>query len=47
MIKVAGSIRRSFIFPAELPVAFAYYGDLGRVLTYLLHVFLVRAFAYD
>lgn len=47
MIKVAGSIRRSFTFPAELPVAFAYYGDLGRLLPYLPHIFLVRTYRYD
>jgi hypothetical protein len=47
MIKVAGSIRRSFTFPAELPLAFAYYGDLGRLLTYLPHIFLVQAYGVD
>ena len=47
MIKIAGSIHRSFIFPAELPLAFAYYSDLGRILTYLPHIFLVRAYAYN
>lgn len=47
MIKIVGSTRRSFIFPAELPAAFAYYSDLGRILTYLPHISLMRAFAYD
>lgn len=47
MIEVAGSTHRSFTFPAELPIAFAYYGDLGRVLNYLPHIFLVQAFKYD
>jgi len=47
MIKVAGSIQRSFTFPAELPVAFAYYADLGRILTYLPHIFLVQAYRRD
>lgn len=47
MIKIAGSIHRSFIFPAELPLAFAYYSDLGRILTYLPHIFLVRAYAVN
>lgn len=47
MIKVAGSYHRSFTFPAELPLAFTYYGDLGRILPYLPHIFLVQAYRYD
>jgi hypothetical protein len=47
MIKVSGSVRRTFTVPAELPVAFAYYADLGRILNYLPHIFLVRAYQYD
>jgi hypothetical protein len=47
MIKVAGVIERSFTFPAELPTAFVYYGDLGRVLTYLPHILLVEVYRYD
>jgi hypothetical protein len=47
MIKIAGSVHRSFTFPAELPLAFTYYSDLGRILTYLPHISLVRAYAYN
>jgi len=47
MIRVAGSARRSFIFPAELPVAYAYYADIGRVLSYLPHICLARTFGPD
>jgi hypothetical protein len=47
MIKVAGSYRRSFTFPAELPLAFTFYSDLGRILPYLPHIFLVQAYRYD
>jgi hypothetical protein len=47
MIKIAGSHQLSFAFPAELPIAFTYYSDLGRVLTYLPHIFLVQAYQYD
>jgi hypothetical protein len=47
MIRIAGSHQRVFTFPAELPIAFAYYSDLGRVLTYLPHIFLVQAYQYD
>jgi hypothetical protein len=47
MIEVVGSHHRTFAFPAELPIAFAYYSDLGRVLPYLPHIFLVQAYRYD
>jgi hypothetical protein len=47
MIKVAGSARRSFIFPGELPLAYAYYADVGRLLSYLPHICLVRAYGPD
>jgi hypothetical protein len=44
MIEVAGSSRRSFVFPAPLPVAYAYYADAGRLLSCLPHICLVRAY---
>jgi hypothetical protein len=47
MIKVTGSSSRSFIFPAELPLAYAYYADVSRLLTYLPHISMVRAYAAD
>ena len=47
MIKVAGSARRSFVFPGELPLAYAYYADVGRLLSYLPHICLVRAYGPD
>jgi hypothetical protein len=47
MIQVAASARRTFTFPAELPIAYAYYGDVGRVLTYLPHICMVRAYGPD
>jgi hypothetical protein len=47
MIKIVGSARRTFIFPADLPTAYAYYSDVSRVLTYLPYISLVRAYAYD
>jgi hypothetical protein len=47
MITVAGSIHRSFTFPAELPIAYCYFSDLGRVLSYLPHILLVREYGYD
>jgi len=47
MIRVAGSVHRSFVFPAELPLAYAYYADIGRVLSYLPHICLVRTYGPD
>jgi hypothetical protein len=47
MIEVAGSSRRSFVFPATLPVAYAYYADVARLLSDLPHVCLVRAYGPD
>jgi hypothetical protein len=47
MIEVLGSAKCVFTFPADLPIAYAYYGDVGRVLTYLPHIVLVRAYGPD
>jgi hypothetical protein len=47
MIKVYGSARRTFNFPADLPTAYAYCSDVERILTYLPHIFLVQAYAVD
>ena len=47
MIKVVGRAERSFVFPAELPIAYAYYGDVARLLNYLPHISLVRAYGPD
>jgi hypothetical protein len=47
MIRVAGSVQRSFVFPAERPLAYAYYADIGRVLSYLPHICLARTYGPD
>ena len=47
MIEVVGSSRRSFVFPATLPIAYAYYADVGRLLGYLPHIGLVRTYGPD
>lgn len=47
MIKVVGHAEQSFVFPAELPIAYAYYGDVARLLNYLPHISLVRAYGPD
>ena len=45
MIKVAGSTRRTFRFPAPLSVALAYYSDLPYILKFLPHISIVKRFA--
>jgi hypothetical protein len=47
MIRVAGSAHCSFLFPAELPLAYAYYADIGRVLRHLPHICLAQTYGPD
>lgn len=47
MIKLAGTARRSFLFPADLPTAYAYYGDLRHILNFLPYITLVKLHADD
>ncbi len=47
MIKLAGTARRSFTFPADLVTTYAYYGDLQHVLKYLPHITVVKQHADD
>lgn len=47
MIDIAGSVHRSFIFPAERAVAYTYYSDVSRLLNYLPHISLVRAYSHN
>jgi hypothetical protein len=42
MITIAGSVERSFIFPAPLGEAFEFYADLNRTLSFLTHISLVE-----
>jgi hypothetical protein len=42
MITITGSIRRSFVFPADRPTAFEFYSDWRRTLGYLVHISLER-----
>lgn len=42
MIKISGSASQSFTFPADRITAYEYYSDLGRLLDYLPHIYLVH-----
>jgi len=45
MINIAGSVDRSFLFPTNLAMAYAYYSDVSRLMNYLPHIYLVREFS--
>ncbi len=47
MLKLVGSARRSFVFPADLPTAYSYYGDLGYILKFLPHISVVKLHTDD
>jgi hypothetical protein len=38
MLKVAGSASLSFVFPARRPIAYAFYSDMQRLVSYLPHI---------
>ena len=44
-IKIDGLTRRSFIFPAGLGSAFAYFSDLDRIFTWLPHISVLRKYS--
>jgi hypothetical protein len=41
MIKIAGSVQRSFFFPADRRTAFEYYADMNNTISHLPHISLV------
>lgn len=45
MIRIGGSVRRSFYFPANLSTAFSYYRDMGRIVHFLPHISLVNKYS--
>ena len=47
MIKIAGTTRQTFSFPADLATAANFYRDFGRILHYLPHIQLVKAYGPD
>jgi hypothetical protein len=47
MIQLAGSAHRSYLFPADLPAAFAYHCDLARSMRFLPHISIVVCYAPD
>ncbi len=47
MIKVAGTTHQTFSFPADLTAASSFYRDFSRILRYLPHIQLVKAYSPD
>jgi hypothetical protein len=47
MIDVAGSTHRSYVFPADRPAAFAYYGDFRNVISNLPLISMVKPFGNE
>ena len=47
MILINGTSRQTFLFPAEIATASTFYGDFSRILRYLPHIQLVKAYRPD
>jgi hypothetical protein len=47
VIKIAGTTRQTFNFPADIAVASNFYRDFSRILRYLPHIQLVKAYGPD
>jgi hypothetical protein len=47
VILINGTSRQTFLFPADVTAASAFYGDFGRILRYLPHIQLVKAYRPD
>lgn len=47
MIPMAGSAERSFVFPAELPAAFAFLGDIKRSFAFLPYISIAVTYSED
>ncbi len=47
MIRVLGSVQRSFIFPGKLNAAFDYYADMDRTLLFLSHISTVERYSSE
>ena len=44
MIAIAGSVHRSFVFPADRLSAFEFYRNLGQALDFLAHISVLRSY---
>jgi hypothetical protein len=47
VIPINGTSRQTFLFPADVATASTFYGDFSRILRYLPHIQLVKAYRHD
>jgi hypothetical protein len=47
VILINGTSRQTFLFPADVATTSTFYGDFGRILRYLPHIQLVKAYRPD
>ena len=47
VILINGTSRQTFLFPADVATASTFYRDFGRILPYLPHIQLVKAYRPD
>jgi hypothetical protein len=47
VILINGTSRQTFLFPADITTTSKFYGDFGRILPYLPHIQLVKAYRPD
>ena len=47
MITIAGTTRQTFNFPADMATASSFYRDFSRILRYLPHIHLIKAYGPD
>ena len=45
MIRLGGSVKRSFLFPGDLRTALHYYADMGQLFQYLPHIQLIKTYS--
>jgi len=45
MIRLAGSVKRSFLFPSDLTTALHYYADMGHLFKFLPHITLIKTYS--
>ena len=45
MIRLAGTVRRSFLFPSDLQTALNFYADMEQLFEYLPHITLIKTYS--
>jgi len=45
MIRLTGTVKRSFLFPSDLITALNFYADMGQLFKYLPHITLIKTYS--